>query len=224
METLKRKFNIGIGKETSRGTAVAPVYWLKPLSEDINDKIEVIASERAVGVIEDSEDQEISKKLSGGTVAGEVFDRSFGLIRDILLLVPDLDSMLLSTGEKLYFTTIENYHTYNFLKIEFNKKVFKAGTIAELPISILNPTGKPIALESDSMGVKIATVFYQKGEIVFYEEVQDITGVRIDENYQTRIKIKVPDQAGEYYFRVVLRSGWLPPGLNSRIQKITIND
>jgi len=79
-ETLKRKFNIGIGRETTRGTIVAPAYWLKPLSEDINDKIEVAVSERAVGVIEDSEDQEISKKMSGGTVAGEVFDKSFGLI------------------------------------------------------------------------------------------------------------------------------------------------
>lgn len=79
-ELIKRKFNIGIGRETTRGTAVAPAFWLKLLSEDINDKIEVIASERAVGVIEDSEDQEISKKLSGGTITGEVFDRSFGLI------------------------------------------------------------------------------------------------------------------------------------------------
>lgn len=79
-ETLKRKFNIGIGRETSRGTIVAPSFWLKPLSEDINDKIEVAVSERAVGVIEDSEDQEISKKMSGGTVTGEVFDKSFGLV------------------------------------------------------------------------------------------------------------------------------------------------
>lgn len=79
-ELIKRKFNIGIGKETARGVKVAPSYWLKPLSEDINDKIEVAVSERAVGVIEDSEDQEISKKMSGGTVTGEVFDESFGLI------------------------------------------------------------------------------------------------------------------------------------------------
>ncbi|MFH0891340.1 MAG: phage tail tube protein [Candidatus Falkowbacteria bacterium] len=80
MELIKRRFNIGIGRETSRGVAVAPSYWLKPLSEDINDKIEVAVSERAVGVIEDSEDQEISKKMSGGGIAGEVFDESFGLI------------------------------------------------------------------------------------------------------------------------------------------------
>lgn len=79
-ELIKRKFNIGIGRETNRGVKVAPSYWLKPLSEDINDKIEVAVSERAVGVIEDSEDQEISKRMSGGTIAGEVFDESFGLI------------------------------------------------------------------------------------------------------------------------------------------------
>ena len=79
-ELIKRKFNIGIGKEASRGVKVAPTYWLKPLSEDINDKIEVAVSERAVGVIEDSEDQEISKRMSGGAIAGEVFDKSFGLI------------------------------------------------------------------------------------------------------------------------------------------------
>lgn len=79
-ETLKRKFNIGIGKETVRGVKVSPAYWLKPLSEDINDRIEVAVSERAVGVIEDSEDQAVSKKLAGGTIAGEVFDKSFGLI------------------------------------------------------------------------------------------------------------------------------------------------
>ncbi len=79
METLKRKFNIGIGLESTRGTVVAPAFWLKPLSEDINDKIEVAVSERAVGVIEDSEDQEVSKKMSGGTIGGEVFDKSFGL-------------------------------------------------------------------------------------------------------------------------------------------------
>lgn len=79
METLKRKFNIGIGLESTRGTVVVPNFWLKPLSEDINDKIEVAVSERAVGVIEDSEDQEVSKKMSGGTIAGEVFDKSFGM-------------------------------------------------------------------------------------------------------------------------------------------------
>jgi hypothetical protein len=68
--------------------------------------------------------------------------------------------MTLTTNEKLYFTTLNNYRTYNFLKIEFNTSDFKAGSMAELPIHILNSTGQPILLESDSMGVKITVVFY----------------------------------------------------------------
>lgn len=78
-EILKRRYNIGIGKETSRGTKATPKYWLKPLSEEYNDKIEVVASERAFGVIEDSEEVVVKKKYSAGKISGEVFDKSFGL-------------------------------------------------------------------------------------------------------------------------------------------------
>ncbi len=78
-EILKRRFNIGVGRETVRGTLVAPAYWLKPNSENVEDKVEVQVSERAVGVIEDSEDQQITKKYCEGTIAGEVMDSSIGL-------------------------------------------------------------------------------------------------------------------------------------------------
>jgi len=79
-ELLKRTFNIGVGKETVRGTKVAPAIWLKPTSEDYNDQVDVIATERSMGVIEDSDDQVVVKNYSSGTIAGEVFDQSFGYI------------------------------------------------------------------------------------------------------------------------------------------------
>jgi len=79
-EVLKRKFNIGIGKETTRGTKVVPAIWLKPTAEDFNDEVEVVATERSMGVIEDSDDQVVTKNFSSGTIAGEVFDKSFGYV------------------------------------------------------------------------------------------------------------------------------------------------
>lgn len=79
-ELLKRTFNIGIGKETTRGTKVAPAIWLKPTSEDYNDQVDVVTTERSMGVIEDSDDQVVVKNYSSGTIAGEVFDKSFGYI------------------------------------------------------------------------------------------------------------------------------------------------
>jgi len=77
-EILKRKFNIGIGKESVRGTKVAPAIWLKPTSEDFNDQAEVVATERSMGIIEDSDDQVVVKKFASGVIAGELFDQSFG--------------------------------------------------------------------------------------------------------------------------------------------------
>jgi len=79
-EILKRKFNVGIGKESSRGVAVAPSFWLKPTSEEYNDAVEVKATERSMGQIEDSDDQVVIKNFSNGTIAGEVFDKSFGVL------------------------------------------------------------------------------------------------------------------------------------------------
>ncbi len=79
-EILKRKFNVGIGKEAVRGTAVVPAVWLKPTSEEYNDKVDVVATERAMGVIEDSDDQVVVGQMSEGTIEGEMFDQSFGYL------------------------------------------------------------------------------------------------------------------------------------------------
>ncbi len=78
-EVLKRRFNIGVGKETTRGTLIAPTAWLKPNSENVEDKVEVQVSERAFGRIEDSEDQQITKKFAEGSISGEIMDTSIGL-------------------------------------------------------------------------------------------------------------------------------------------------
>lgn len=77
-EQIKRRFNVGVGKETSRGTKVAPAVWIKPTSEDYNDQVEVVATERSMGIIEDSDDQVVTKQFSSGVIAGEVFDQAFG--------------------------------------------------------------------------------------------------------------------------------------------------
>ena len=42
-----RKISVGIGKETTRGTAVAPSYWVKHLDIDFQNKIEKIFNESA---------------------------------------------------------------------------------------------------------------------------------------------------------------------------------
>lgn len=166
----------------------------------------------------------VEKKLFDDEVIIFHNDKAFGLIEEILCSIPNLDSLMLTSGEKVYFTILKNYRTYNFLLINFEieEHEYKAGTSLEIPITLSNPTGIPIKIENDSIGCKIAVAFYQKEKVVFYKEVYDITGLTIGDEYRTKLTIKAPEEAGEYYCKVVIRSGWLPPGLNSRIQKVNI--
>lgn len=77
---IGRLFNIGIGKETTRGTAVAPAYWVQKTDFAVEDKIETVVDDSTIGVIEDAQSQEITKKYSEGSIAGRITDQTFGLL------------------------------------------------------------------------------------------------------------------------------------------------
>lgn len=78
-KALKRIYNLGIGKETVRGTKVAPQFWLQALEYDVQDREETVKTERSYGRQEANKDQAVAKKWSQGKIDLEVFDRSSGI-------------------------------------------------------------------------------------------------------------------------------------------------
>ena len=77
---IGRKLNVGIGKESVRGTAVAASFWLPKMEFTQDDKITQAVNESSVGVIEDAEGADITLKSSEGELKGRVSDTHFGLI------------------------------------------------------------------------------------------------------------------------------------------------
>jgi len=77
---IGRQVNVGIGKETVRGTAVTPGFWLKQLSVDFDDKVDYVTNEQSNGVIEDSDGADVIKKWAEGKIEGNISDQSIGLI------------------------------------------------------------------------------------------------------------------------------------------------
>lgn len=77
---IGRKVNIGIGKETVRGTAVAPTYWLPKMDIEIDDKINYVVDESSVGVIEDAQGQDVTSKYTEGSITGRLSDTTLGLV------------------------------------------------------------------------------------------------------------------------------------------------
>jgi len=72
--------NVGIGKEVTRGTAVAAGYWIPKTDLDFYDQVEYIKQEAPYGVINEFMDGTVGKTWASGNIAGPIFIDSFGLI------------------------------------------------------------------------------------------------------------------------------------------------
>lgn len=79
------RIDLGIGKETVRGTAVAPGYWLRTSEVALDEKIVQAVDESSRNLIEDSIDAQLVEKFAEGTFAMPVRDKSFGLLMLSLL-------------------------------------------------------------------------------------------------------------------------------------------
>lgn len=79
-KVIGRKFSVGIGKETARGTAVAASFWIPKIEVSVDDRINYTINDSSIGVIEDSIGQDITGKYSEVSIGGNVYDKSFGLI------------------------------------------------------------------------------------------------------------------------------------------------
>lgn len=78
---IGRLMQVGLAKETTRGTVEsAATYWI-PFSEaEINEKDEKALVDMSYGLIEESQGEEIVKQWAEGSLKGPVTDKSFGLI------------------------------------------------------------------------------------------------------------------------------------------------
>lgn len=102
---IGRLIQVGIGKETSRGTAIASTFWLDKMNATVEDKPEVLIDESNVGRIEDSTGGKIVLEGAEGEISGKVFDKSFGLL--ILAAIGSVSSTT-KAGETIVFN-----HTYS---------------------------------------------------------------------------------------------------------------
>ncbi len=130
-------------------------------------------------------------------------------------------------GQKWYYEKIDNYHSYNFIPIEIqldklDKKEFRAGTLVGIPVELTNPLDTAFTLFQEHGETFLSVSFNQNGRLIEYCEPEDISMLWLDDSYNAVLLARAPKEPGEYDLCVSIRSGWFPPGLNSRIRKIKI--
>ena len=88
--------NLGIGKETTRGTYASATYWYPWVTLNFDDKVAKIESKEAMGNIEESHESFNSKKWGEGNIEAELRDDSLGLI--LYSLMGTLNSAAVAAG------------------------------------------------------------------------------------------------------------------------------
>ncbi len=77
---IGRLMSVGLGRETARGTAVAPGYWVPQTEFSVMDRDEKIMDDSGLGRIEQTHDGDQNHQWAEGAISGIVRDRSFGLV------------------------------------------------------------------------------------------------------------------------------------------------
>ena len=80
MKFQGRRFNIGIGRESTRGTARAVQRWLPRTELTFDEKVEHAKNESVFGVIENQTDADVVKTFAEGSISGLIDDASIGYI------------------------------------------------------------------------------------------------------------------------------------------------
>src|SRR5258707_11156012 len=78
---IGRLIQVGVAKETTRGTAIASAAFWNPWNDlQLDEKKEFAVDAQAYGIIEDNVNLTQVKKWAQGTLAGNVADQTIGLI------------------------------------------------------------------------------------------------------------------------------------------------
>lgn len=77
---IGRLTSVGIAKEGTRGTAVAPVYFVPVRSLDFEDRVDTKDNESGFGTIDAAQDNVVIKQWADGGFEGKIYDLSEGVI------------------------------------------------------------------------------------------------------------------------------------------------
>src|SRR6185436_5493577 len=136
---VNRLVEVGIGKESSKGTGVAATYWLPKTALTFDDKVNRAMTESSYGHITDAAmTGYVTSEWAEGDIEGEINVNSFGLI--LLALCGTDTPTLLETGVYSHDYTLPNNVTGTSLSIHLKDPVgssnFRMAMINSLKIDI----------------------------------------------------------------------------------------
>lgn len=98
--------NVAIGRETTRGTGVAPTFGLPFATLDFDDMIEKAQNKSSLGTIDAVQNAAITKVYAQGSIKGIVYRNSIGAILTNLAGQVSTDTVVETTAKKHVWTIL----------------------------------------------------------------------------------------------------------------------
>lgn len=154
---IGRLEDVGLAPEASRGTPVAPTYWLAVDNKDFDDKANVIMDDGSLGILGENSGATITKQWADGSIKGSVYEKSVGLL--LMGIAGASPSSNTVTGETTHTFVQTNTATNKSLTIAFkDSNVNLAFANAMLDSVKFNlEVGKFFEYEAQFMSKKSAT-------------------------------------------------------------------
>ena len=131
---IGRLTKLGIGRETTRGTSVAPTYWVPVLDLGFDDKFDLKDNESGFGNLANIQDSRIVKQWAEGDYSGKIYDKSVGLELVALFGALPTSTQRASTGvyDNVYAMAQSNQH------ISLTAVIAEANQNARYPLAVIN--------------------------------------------------------------------------------------
>jgi hypothetical protein len=172
---IGRPVQVGVAKETTRGTAIASAAYWSPWNDlTLDEKKEFAVDAQSYGVIEDSVQLTQTKAWAQGSLSGNILDQSFGLI--LYSMFGTLTSHAAHSGETTVFDNIFNVQEgaqHQSLTLFLHDPLAKRGAIK------MNDIPAPIRCDSRSCNILILVVIHIIGvALVFPTNASIIAGIK----------------------------------------------
>jgi len=135
-----RKYEVGIGKETTRGSGVSPDFWIPKTAVSFDDKAEKSLVRGSYGNITDAAmTAYLTSKWAEGNIEGEINANSFGLI--LLALCGTVNSSGPTDSAYTHDYTLQNDNEHDSLSIQVHDPIgdirFRLAMLNSLTIEIV---------------------------------------------------------------------------------------
>lgn len=77
---VSRRGSLGLAIEATRGTAVAPTFWVPWAEMSFFERVETAREEQGLGVIADSDSKYVTVRMGEGEVNAQIYDKAMGVI------------------------------------------------------------------------------------------------------------------------------------------------